>query len=70
MYISICIIIFTHADIQIIAAIKGSENYENLATGFKNAFNEINSYIAKPSIQIQEEEYKLIFYLCSDYKVI
>jgi len=61
--------LYVNADIQIIAAIKGSEKYENLATGFRDVFNEINHYIANPRIQIEDEEYKLIFYLCSDYKV-
>ena len=42
----------------IIAAIKGSENYENQ---FRDVINEINSYTAKPSIQMHNVDYKLIF---------
>ena len=56
-------------DIHLIAAIKAAENYENLSTGFKDAFAEINKLIANPVVSIFEEDYEVVFYLCSDYKV-
>ena len=60
-----CILI----DIHLIAAVKAEENYDNLSTGFKDVFADINNLIANPVISILEEDYNVVFYLCSDYKV-
>ena len=62
--IALCLI-----DIHLVAAIKAAENYDNLSTGFKDVFVDINNLIADPVISILEEDYEVVFYLCSDYKV-
>lgn len=60
---------FVYIDIYTIAVIKANESYENLSTGFKNVFNDINYYIAHPHKRINEVDYTLEFYLTADYKV-
>jgi len=36
---------------------------------FMNCFDQINQLIENPEIEIKAVDYKLIFYLCSDYKI-
>ena len=50
-------------DIHLMAAIKAEENYNNLSTGFKEVFGEINELIANPIINILEEDYEVVFYV-------
>lgn len=57
-------------DLHLVAAIKAAENYENIAVGFANAFNEINGLINNPILTINGVDYDLDFFLSSDYKVI
>lgn len=52
-----------------VAVIRASESYENLSTGFKDVFRELNELVADPFITINEEAFKLKFYICCDYKV-
>lgn len=61
--------IYTHTDVQIVAVIKASEDYENLAEGFSDVFSEINQLLENPTININGEMYTFEFYLCCDYKV-
>jgi len=56
-------------DIHTIATIKASENYENVAQGFRDAFNDINQMIVNPVILVNGKNFNVVFYLCSDYKV-
>ena len=56
-------------DIHTIAVIKASESYETLSVGFRDVFTDINNLIANPVIFIQEVDYEVVFFLCSDYKV-
>lgn len=49
--------------------IKATENYENLSVGFRDVFADINELITNPVMTINEVDYEIIFYLCSDYKV-
>ena len=58
-----------HADIHTIAAIKCDESYDNIAAGFKDAFDDINFYIENSQITVNGVIYKLKFFLCADYKV-
>ena len=50
--------------------IKGGEDYEHLAVGFRDIFNEINTVIANPTITIDGKKCTLEFFLCADYKVL
>ena len=52
-------------DIHLIAAIKAEGNYDNLLTGFKDVFAEINELIANPIINILEEDYEVVLHLCT-----
>ena len=56
-------------DLHTVAIIKAEENYENLKKEFMNCFDQINQLIENPEIEIKAVDYKLIFYLCSDYKI-
>ena len=56
-------------DIHTIAVIKAPESYETLSVGFRDVFTDINNLIADPVISIQEVDYEVVFFLCSDYKV-
>ena len=56
-------------DIHTIAAIKTTENYADLAEGFKDIFTAINAHINNPIITINSVQYTLEFFLCADYKV-
>ena len=51
------------------AVMKAEESYENLAKSFQNVFAEINNMVDDPTLTIDQENYKVIFYFCSDYKV-
>ena len=42
--------------------LKGSEDYEHLAIGFKDSFNEINEMIANPALTIEGVPYTLEFF--------
>jgi len=55
-----------HLDLYLVAAIKATENYENISVGFANAFNEINQLIDNPTLTINGIDYKVEFFLCSD----
>ena len=48
---------------------KAKENYENLAKSFAQVFDEINELVKNPSVTIDHRQYKVILYLCCDYKV-
>ena len=56
-------------DLHLVAAIKATENYENVSVGFANTFNEINQLIYHPTLTINGIDYEVEFFLCSDYKV-
>jgi len=58
-----------YTDIYTIAAIKASESYQNLSTGFRHVFDDINHYIAHPHMKVDEKDYTLEFLLTADYKV-
>ena len=57
------------SEVHTIAAIKAAESYENLSIGFKNVFEDINNIVDNPHIMVLGKEYKLLFFLSSDYKV-
>ena len=59
--------IFT--DVHTIAVIRAAENYENIKEGFHDAISAVNNYIKNLKINICDNEYKLKFAMCSDYKV-
>ena len=45
------------------------EDYENLAVGFDECFQQVNTFINNPVIEIGEMMYRLKFFMCCDYKV-
>ena len=49
---------------------KAEESYENLAESFQNVFAEINNMVDDPTLTIDQENYKVIFYFCSDYRYV
>ena len=68
--LAIVIILVPLTDLYTVAVIKVKEDYQNISTGFKDIFADINNLISNPVISIQHVDYEVIFYLCSDYKVI
>ena len=48
-----------YTDIYTVGAFKASENYQNLSTGFKNVFDDINYYIAHSNMKVNEKNYTL-----------
>ena len=70
--ITVKILICLHVcvlDIHTVAVMQAEETYENLANSFQSVFREINSLVKNPTLNIDEQSYTLIFYLCCDYKV-
>jgi len=61
--------IFIYADVQMVSVINAAETYENISKGMKNSLQQINEFIEKPSIEIDDDVFHLEFFLCSDYKV-
>jgi len=51
------------------AVLKMQEEYENLALGFEECFQQVNTIINNPVIEIEEKTYELTFFMCCDYKV-
>ena len=51
-----------YTDLCILAVIKGSEDYQHLAHGFKDSFTEINEMIANPALTIEGIWYTLEFF--------
>jgi len=62
-------ILHFYTDLHTVAVIKAPKNYQSLSAGFRDIFTEINNLIDSPVISIQDVDYEVIFYLCSDYKV-
>ena len=56
-------------DIHTIAAIKASENHDNVALGFRDVFDDINYIIANPNKVVNGKNFTTVICLCSDYKV-
>ena len=56
-------------DIYVIGAVKAPESYSTIAEAFGEIIQQVNEMIASPVIDVDEVEYKMEFYLCSDYKV-
>jgi len=56
-------------DVHLVAVLKAPETYENISTGFNNVFQELNQLIAVPQLTVNDEVYKLKFYISCDYKV-
>ena len=44
------------------------EDYENIAVGFEECFQQINTLINNPVLEIEGIIYKLQFFMCCDYK--
>ena len=44
------------------------EDYENIAVGFEECFQQINNFINNPVLEIEGIIYKLQFFMCCDYK--
>ena len=58
-----------HAGKHTIAVLHGEEQYETLAQGFKEVFEEINETIAEEYLTINRKRYRLEIFLGGDYKV-
>jgi len=52
-----------------VAIMKADENYNNLVQSLAHVFDEINELVKNPTITIDHQQYKVILYLCCDYKV-
>ena len=51
------------------AVIRFKEEYETLAVGFDDCFQQINAIIEDGVIEINKKTYGLKFFMCCDYKV-
>ena len=51
------------------AVLKVKEEYESLAVGFKECFQQVNTMIKDGVIEINQNIYGLKFFMCCDYKV-
>ena len=43
------------------------KDYENTAVGFEEYFQQINTFINNPVLEIEGIVYKLQFFMCCDY---
>ena len=50
------------------AVLKMKEDYENIAVGIEECFQQINTLINNPVLEIEGIIYKLQFFMCCDYK--
>ena len=69
MYSYVAVSIQLFADSTTFAVLKMKEEYENLAVGFEECFQQVNSFITNPVVEIGEITYRLRFFMCCDYKV-
>ena len=60
---------YNYIDIHTVAVMKADESYVNLAENFTHVFDEINELVKNPIVTIDHQQYKVILYLCCDYKV-
>ena len=60
---------YTFADSTTFAVIKAKEEYETLALGFKECFQQLNRIINNGVITINHKIYGLKCFMCCDYKV-
>ncbi len=61
--------IYTLTGNHTFAVIRADESYENLSTGFGEVTDDLNALLENPTITIDAVQYRLEFFLGSDYKV-